>query len=275
MLRRRKDNQKSTSNEVLLLKKLMTFPVYLHLGSFSISAHLIFDILAYSIGFAYYSALQKKKGFLSEDQSFFILVGAAAGALIGSRFLGALEDPQAFIHPTNLLYYYSGSTIVGGILGAIIGVEIAKWFMKIKKSTGGIITFPLIIAMCIGRIGCLLTGVSDHTAGNPSSLPWAFDQGDGIRRHPTSLYEILFLLILFFVLRAARKKGLLSDGILFRLFVIFYLIFRFLIEFIKPMNPLFAGLSAIQIASIMGALYYIVRIGIARLRRTRYNLGIT
>ncbi len=251
----------------------MTFPVYFHFGAFSISAHLLFDLLAYYGGFLYYSFLHKKRGFLSEDQRFFILLSAAIGSLFGSRILGSLENPYLFFHPPTLFYYYASSTVVGGILGGIIGVEIGKWCMGIKKSTGDLLTFPIIVALIVGRIGCLLTGVVDGTVGNPSSLPWAFNQGDGIPRHPTSLYEILFLICLFFVLRTIQKKTVLFDGVLFRLFIIFYLTFRFFIEFIKPTHPLVFGISAIGVASFLGIVSYAVAL-LSRYKKIWYRRGI-
>ncbi len=50
--------------------------------------------------------------------------------------------------------------------------------------------------MCIGRVGCFLTGLSDATCGVRTDLPWGVDYGDGVPRHPAQIYEILFLLAL-------------------------------------------------------------------------------
>lgn len=216
------------------------------------------DILSFYLGYKYYVYLRNKNGdHVADGKRFVVIVGAALGALIGSRLLASLEHLQPFLHPTSLMYYYANKTIVGGIIGGILGVEITKKFLKQKTATGDLFTFPLIFGIIIGRIGCFLTGVSDGTVGNQSNLPWAFDQGDGILRHPTSLYEIIFLIIIFFILKKISNKTPLKQGILFRLFIVYYLLFRFLIEFIKPVEHIFIGLSAIQIASISFALYYI------------------
>src|SRR5258708_36630797 len=67
--------------------------------------------------------------------------------------------------------------------------------MNRRRSTGDLCVYPLIFGQCVGRIGCFLTGLDDHTHGNFTSLPWGVNFGDG-PRHPTQLYEILFLLIL-------------------------------------------------------------------------------
>jgi hypothetical protein len=53
-------------------------------------------------------------------------VGAAAGALLGSRLLGLLEHPALLLHPPGgWLYYFTNKTIVGGFLGGLVGVELA------------------------------------------------------------------------------------------------------------------------------------------------------
>ena len=83
------------------------------------------------------------------------------------------------------------------------------------------------------------------------------DLGDGIARHPTALYETLFLVALAFVLRAAFER--LAEGRTFVLFVSSYLLFRLLVDAIKPGDPLAFGLTAIQWACVGGLAYYGVR----------------
>src|SRR5205085_9041870 len=111
----------------------------------------------------------------------------------------------------------------------------------------------------IGRVGCFLTGLPDHTYGVHTSLPWAVDFGDG-PRHPTQLYEIAFLLLLGFVL-ALRARRPFASGELFRLFMLGYLSFRFLVEFIKPRHTVpYLGVSAIQIACAVGAVACMIQL---------------
>lgn len=240
------------------IKLIMTFPLDIHIGIVVIPIHLLTDVLSFYLGYRYYIYLRKREGdHVGDEQRFLVIIGAALGALIGSRLLASLENMQLFLHPPSFLYYYVNKTIVGALIGGILGVEICKKIIGQKTATGDIFVFPLIFAIAFGRIGCLLTGVTDGTVGNPSNLPWAFDQGDGIARHPTALYEIIFLVVLFFLLKRLSKKFPLKQGVLFRIFVISYLLFRFLIEFIKPVEQIFIGLSAIQIASLLFALYYI------------------
>ena len=75
--------------------------------------------------------------------------------------------------------------------------------------------------------------------------------GDG-PRHPTQLYEIAFLIVLGIAL-LLRMRHSHENGRLFRLFMLGYLAFRFAVEFIKPVYNPYLGLSAIQIACLVGS----------------------
>jgi phosphatidylglycerol---prolipoprotein diacylglyceryl transferase len=86
------------------------------------------------------------------------------------------------------------------------------------------------------------------------------DLGDGVRRHPTQLYETAFLLVLAVVLAWSRER-LTRDGDLFKLFMIAYLGFRLAIDFLKPERTLVAGLSLIQLASIGALVYFAPHVG--------------
>jgi len=220
------------------------------------TAHLIFDILSTVIAAQYYYFLKRKHGdILDEDQRIWILVAAAAGALIGSRLVASLENPELFLHPPIWWYYYANKTVVGGLVGGFIGVEIAKKILNIKVKTGDLLTYPLILGMIIGRVGCQLTGVSDGTVGNVTTLSWGFDQGDGLMRHPTSLYEIIFLIFIWVFLHFLRKRYQLENGIQFRIFLTLYLTFRFFVDFLKLSNPILFGLNSIQIVALLCVIF--------------------
>jgi phosphatidylglycerol---prolipoprotein diacylglyceryl transferase len=150
-----------------------------------------------------------------------------------------------------------GKTIVGGLLGGLIGVEITKKIIKVNRSTGDVFVYPLIVAIAMGRVGCFLTGLSDKTYGVATKLPWGVDFGDGILRHPTQIYEIIFLIFLGIFLKINQKLYP-QEGDLFKLFMIGYLAFRFVIDFLKPDFQIFLNLSAIQIACLCGLIYYFI-----------------
>ena len=182
-----------------------------------------------------------------------VLTGAAVGAAIGTRLLFWLSYPGL-----PMSAFFSGKTIVGGLLGGLIGVELTKKIIGVKRSTGDLFVFPIIVALAIGRIGCFLAGPVDRTEGLPSNLPWAIAVGDGVRRHPVALYEIAFLLLLAPLLHFVRRTSA-HEGDMFRAFLLSYLVFRLCIDFLKPDPPaLAAGLTAIQYACLGGIAYYVV-----------------
>lgn len=220
--------------------------------------HLLFEVAAFVIGFWYFQVLRLRRGdAIEEGRRVWIIVGAAAGALIGSRVLGALEDPSALAWNWKALFIaFNNRSIVGGLLGGLVGVEVTKKLINEPQRSGDLFTYPLILAMMIGRVGCFLGGLEDNTYGRPTDLPWGIDLGDGLRRHPTNLYEILWLGIIWLVVVAIERRWALAPGARFKIFMVLYLEFRFCIEFIKPAAPVLWGFTTIQIAAELGVLYY-------------------
>lgn len=192
-----------------------------------------------------------------------LLAGAALGAALGSRALYVLQYWQALQgQPPGI--WLGGKTIVGGLLGAVAGVELAKRALHWELSTGDGFVVPLLIAIVIGRIGCQLSGVSDLTYGNPTALPWGLDQGDGIARHPTALYEIMGVGAIAWIIHRTRRLDRRGDR--FRALLAGYLALRFGLEFLKPpFGPAAGGVlapawwgpfTAIQWACLAGLGYY-------------------
>ncbi|TWE08779.1 prolipoprotein diacylglyceryl transferase [Neobacillus bataviensis] len=231
----------------------MHFPFYI----FGIHPHLLFETVAYFIGFRVY-LYTRNKGRIPLDKAIWVVVGATLGAAIGSKVLYWFEDPVKTVENwNNFVYLAEGKTIVGGLIGGLIGVETVKKLIGWTRSTGDDFVLPLSVGMMIGRIGCFLTGLNDHTYGVPTSWITGVDFGDGVKRHPTQLYEICFLLLLVLVLFYLKRKQPGWEGLLFQLFMLCYLIFRFMIDFIKPTPHPYWILNNIQLASLLGILYYI------------------
>jgi len=199
--------------------------------------------------------LHRKSGtgdLLEEDQRWLIIATAAIGALLGSRILGLLE--QVFrLHITwGTFLLPGGRTTVGGLLGGWIAVGLIKRLRGVRGRAGDLFAVPLCLGIAIGRIGCFLAGSADGTYGAATSLPWGVNFGDGIPRHPTQLYEILFLSALgFFLHRYSEKPH--PEGAAFHIFLVAYLAWRLAIDFLKP-QPLIFGLNLIQWACIAGIL---------------------
>ena len=151
---------------------------------------------------------------------------------------------------------YNSKTIMGGLFGGLLGVEIAKKIINESSSSGDLFTFTLIFGIFIGRIGCFLSGVNEFTYGEETTFFTGIDLGDGLLRHPTSLYELLFLILLFVLLKKVKYNHFWKNGDIFKLFMISYFGFRFFIEFLKPNIIFVLGLSSIQWLCIVCWMYY-------------------
>jgi len=252
----------------------IAFPVYIPLGPWLLHPHAVFETLAYFVGFRLYLLLRRRGGDAVSDQTRWSVIAAAiAGAALGSKLLFWLEDPaQTWQHLwTDPVFLLSGKTIVGGLVGGLIGVELTKLALGVRESTGDLFAAPLALGAAIGRIGCFLTGLSDQTYGVATALPWGVDFGDGVTRHPTQLYEALFLGVLAVALLwLARKPH--TNGDLFKLFMIGYLGFRLAIDFLKP-EVRFGGLSSIQWAAAAVLVYYASRARTVTLWRRSSQAG--
>jgi uncharacterized radical SAM superfamily Fe-S cluster-containing enzyme/prolipoprotein diacylglyceryltransferase len=240
----------------------MIFPVRFHLFGLPVEAHQVLEFVAYGLGFQLYLLLRRRwpRGpDMTIEQTAKVMLGALLGAFIGAKVLAWVESaPLYWEHLRDWRILIGGKTIVGAVLGGWAGVALAKKQLRLSHPSGDIYVFPLILGMCIGRLGCFLAGLEDHTYGLGTSLPWGVDFGDGITRHPTQLYEILFLLELagLFLWRIKTRR---QQGCMFGQFVFAYAVFRFFVEFIKPRYTLpVLPMSAIQLACLAGIIYAVL-----------------
>ena len=235
----------------------MLIPFQPELFGITINIHLILEYLAFFIAFRYYVVLRRKsKDHITSGNRLSIILGAALGALIGSRFIGFLENPLIDISQGNLIQLLNTKTIMGGLFGGLLGVEAAKKIIGEKTSSGDLFVFPIVLGIFIGRIGCFLSGINEFTYGNETTSIFGMDLGDGLLRHPTSLYELVFLVLLFFGLKQLQKNSYLKNGDLFKIFMLLYFGFRFFIEFLKPNIFYLFGLSTIQLLCVICYIYY-------------------
>ena len=149
-----------------------------------------------------------------------------------------------------LLY---GKSIVGGIIGGFLGVIITKKLLKITGKRGNLFAPAIALGVAIGRIGCFLRGCC---YGKATSMPWGVDFGDHILRHPTQIYESLFMFLLFCYLMWKRTKNP-KPGQLFKILGISYFTFRFLIEFLRVEPIAVLGMTWFQLISIICLVYLI------------------
>ena len=131
--------------------------------------------------------------------------------------------------------WQGGMSFHGGLLGIIV----ASILFAKKKNQNPFIYMDLVslvapIGIFFGR---LANFINSELYGKVSNVPWSviFIKVDNLSRHPSQLYEaILEGIILFILLMYFRKKSYLSKpGTISGLFLIFYSIFRFFIEFYR------------------------------------------
>jgi prolipoprotein diacylglyceryltransferase len=237
----------------------MQFPVQVHIGSLSVPLHAVLETTGLFIGFRYFLFLRIKQGdVIAESNRVWIVIAATFGALLGSRLIGALENPVAWAQAQQpIVYFYQNKTVVGGFLGGLFGVEVLKKWIGEKQASGDLFIFPMMLALIIGRFGCFSMGVYEETYGTPTAFITSMNLGDGVLRHPVTLYEIAFLVLLWSALIQIKHSLHLRNGALFKLFLISYLLFRFFLDFLKPHYTFAIGLSTIQITCFAGILYYL------------------
>jgi phosphatidylglycerol:prolipoprotein diacylglycerol transferase len=233
------------------------YPVFVAVGPWRVPAHLLFETLAYVVGFRLYLTRRRRLGDpLPDARRGTIVMAAALGALAGSKLLALLQHAGALVRGDDVAAVLGGKTIVGGLLGGTLAVEAAKRVVGETRRTGDLFALPMCVGLAIGRIGCHLAGLDDATHGGPTTLPWGIDFGDGVRRHPAPLYEIAFLALLGVALEWLGRSLRLRAGDVWRAFLIAYLAFRLALDALKPAPRPFLGLSAIQLACLLGLACY-------------------
>ena len=175
-------------------------------------------------------------------------IGMAAfvGAMIGAKLPFALSDWEGLRAGT--VWFAHGKTILCGIVGGYFGVEYAKWTLGVTVKTGDTFAVPVAVAVAIGRVGCFF---GQCCYGTPTELPWGvvFSKVDLLARHPTQLYEFAFHVSMAGVLFWLQQTGK-YRGQLIKLYIISYLLYRFLTEFIRPETRAWFGLTAYQMAAL-------------------------
>src|SRR5262245_22514886 len=98
-------------------------------------------------------------------------VGGALGGKLPFAFSSA-DGPLTWT-----AWLSDGKTITMALIGAYLGVELAKWALEVTIKTGDGYAVPLALALAVGRLGCFCNGCC---AGVETSLPWGVDFGDGV-----------------------------------------------------------------------------------------------
>ena len=234
-------------------------PVALEIFSFEIRWYSLSYIFGILIGWILSKRILISDANLKEkfdDYITFVIIGIVVGGRLG------------YVLFYNFEYYYSnfieifkiwqgGMSFHGGLIGLII---VSFWFAKKNNQDPfeylDIVSIVAPIGIFFGRIANF---INSELYGLEANIPWAvkFIKVDDIYRHPSQLYEALFEgIILFFILLIFYQKGYIKiKGFLSSLFLIFYSVFRFVVEFFRAPDEqigyLFFKLSMGQLISFL------------------------
>ena len=189
------------------------------------------------------------------------------GIILGGRF-GYIVFYNFNYYTNNILdifkIWQGGMSFHGGLIGVIIASTI---FAKRNRQDSFLYMDLVSLVAPIGIFfGRLANFINSELYGIQTEAPWAvtFVQIDNLSRHPSQLYEaILEGLILFLILIYFRKKNYLENpGLISSIFLIFYSIFRFFVEFFRvpdeQLGYLIFNLSMGQIISLIFILLGII-----------------
>tara|TARA_B100001063_G_scaffold246875_1_gene288238 strand:- start:1716 stop:2498 length:783 start_codon:yes stop_codon:yes gene_type:complete len=182
------------------------------------------------------------------------------GVIIGGR-IGYILFYNPTYYSNNLIdvfkIWQGGMSFHGGLLGVIVAsIVYAKKNNQNPFCYLDLVSIVAPVGIFFGRIANF---INSELYGIETNLPWAvkFIQVDNILRHPSQLYEAIFEgAILFIILIYFRNKGMLkTPGLISGFFLIFYSLFRFIIEFLRvpdeQLGYMFLNLTMGQIISFI------------------------
>jgi phosphatidylglycerol:prolipoprotein diacylglycerol transferase len=248
---------------------MTVYPFIIHLGRFEITGYGIMLMVAFLMG-GWLIALELRRRNLAEDYAADIVAAAVIGGIVGAKLwdVALTGDPRALISRGGLVWY-------GGFLGGAAGVILNGWRLRVPlRWTMQVTAAALAAAYALGRVGCWL--VNDDY-GRPTSLPWAVkfpkglppstagnmqqlfgirvppgtDPGTVLAVHPTQLYEVASMLLVFAILWKLRLRGR-PVGWLFGIYLVFAGTERFLVEIVRAKDDRFLGpFTLAQLTSVI------------------------
>ncbi|UCG77828.1 MAG: prolipoprotein diacylglyceryl transferase [Nitrospirota bacterium] len=213
----------------------------------------------------------KKKGLgiskdVIESLYFYMIIGLILGARLGYVIFYNLSF--YIKNPFDIFaVWHGGMSFHGGLIGAVIcGVIFVKRRDLNLAVMADMVTVTGPVGLMFGRIGNFING---ELFGRVTDVPWAmiFPEGGNLPRHPSQLYEAFLEGPVLFAILWILKDRIRADGLMMPFFLIFYGIFRFIIEFFREPDPqiglIFGTLTMGQMlcsAMIAAGIFIIVRL---------------
>jgi len=247
-------------------------PILFEIGGFAVESYLFFYALGCVVGgIVFWWEVRRRRWPL--EAMLFVMIGCIAGAFVGSALFSLLFLDWSELPRNHRFGELLGRTVVGGIAGGFLGVELTKKIIGYPHRTGDAFAVAIPLGHAVGRVGCLLGGCC---FGTPTSLPWAIRYPAGsvphaihahqgliepeslasLPVHPAPIYEIGFDLLLFVILWRMRNHFA-ERGMLFRLYLALYAGYRLLAEFTRGDSAFpEVGLKPVQYLLLFAAIYY-------------------
>ena len=193
---------------------------------------------------------------LFDDFITYLIIGIILGGRIGYalfyNFSYYINNPLEI-----LMVWNGGMSFHGGLIGVILSCVIFGKKYKINSFIFlDLVALSAPIGIFFGRVANF---INSELYGRATDLPWGvqFVLIDNIKRHPSQIYEAFFEgIILFFILNYLfKRKYIVTPGKLSALFLIFYSLFRYSLEFFRVPDPqigfLFLNSTLGQIISLL------------------------
>lgn len=189
-----------------------------------------------------------------DERLLHVVLGALVGGAVLMRMGTWLQHADLRENATAMEQWLHGNrSILGGLVGAWLGVHVAKRLTGYRLRTGDLFAPAVALGMAVGRIGCLLT----EEPGTPTGAGWglvldpveAARTGSvaGVPLHPSFVYEIAFHAAAFAFLWLWLRHRDSPPGETFVWYVAAYGVFRFAVEAVRGNEVVWMGLTRPQL----------------------------